>query len=324
MDWIETVGDTIEDAKDTALDRLGVAIDDAEFEVVEDAETGWFGRVKSKARVRARVRPSKPRDKGDANGSRRGRGGNRRRRGGGDNRRQKSGGGQSEGNKQSSGNKQGSAKSGRSGGSNKSRSGRDESKGSGGGARRSERVGAAGGKRDTKNGRRDRASTKRGEDTVREDLSVDEQAEVAKSFMVDLLDAFEIEGSVEIAEVDEETREVAADGGEGIGLLIGPKGRTIDAIQELVRTTVQRRSAPGSGRVKVDIAGYRQRRREALARFAASVAEEVLDAGEERALEPMRAADRKVVHDAVADIEGIETRSDGEDPRRRVVICPAD
>lgn len=308
MDWIETVGDTIEDAKDTALDRLGVAIDDVEFEVVDDAVTGFLGRVKTKARVRARVKPNQPREKQDDRGSRRGRGKGQDRSKGSGSKQQK---------KSSSKEPQvASASSGSGDRGSSSKSERPKSQ-------RSTKSSAKAPKRDTKTESKTAARAERG-DTVREDLSVDEQAEVAKAFMIDLLDAFDIDGTVEISTVDDETREICADGGEGIGLLIGPKGRTIDAIQELVRTTVQRRSAPGSGRVKVDIAGYRQRRKEALVRFVTGVAEEVRAENEERALEPMNAADRKVVHDAVSELDGIDTRSDGEDPRRRVVLCPAE
>ena len=75
--------------------------------------------------------------------------------------------------------------------------------------------------------------------------------------------------------------------------------------------------------VHVDVGRYRERRREALAAFARKVAAEVEESGETRALEPMNAADRKVVHDTVAEIEGVATASEGEDPRRRVVIRPA-
>jgi len=78
-----------------------------------------------------------------------------------------------------------------------------------------------------------------------------------------------------------------------------------------------------SARLRVDVGGYRERRREALAAFARQVAEEVLTNNVERALEPMNPPDRKVVHDAVAEIDGVATSSEGEEPRRRVVISPA-
>ena len=78
-----------------------------------------------------------------------------------------------------------------------------------------------------------------------------------------------------------------------------------------------------SARLRVDVGGYRERRREALAAFARQVADEVRETSLERALEPMNPPDRKVVHDTVAEIDGVETGSEGEEPRRRVVIRPA-
>ncbi len=68
--------------------------------------------------------------------------------------------------------------------------------------------------------------------------------------------------------------------------------------------------------------GYRQRRREALERFVQQIAADVISSGERKALEPMSPPDRKVVHDAVNEIDGVHTVSEGEDARRRVVILP--
>ena len=82
---------------------------------------------------------------------------------------------------------------------------------------------------------------------------------------------------------------------------MGPKGATLQAIEELVRTVVQRRTEGHGARIHVDVGGYRAKRREALERFALDLAEQVRESGEDRALEPMSASDRKVVHDAVAD-----------------------
>ena len=91
----------------------------------------------------------------------------------------------------------------------------------------------------------------------------------------------------------------------------------------MCRTVLQREVAGGArARIRVDIGGYRQRRREALAQFARAQAEGVIDDQTQRALEPMGAADRKVIHDTVNDIDGVRTISEGEDPRRRVVIVP--
>ena len=125
------------------------------------------------------------------------------------------------------------------------------------------------------------------------------------------------------AEVVEDDIELRIDGeGSSLGVLVGPKGATLQALEELVRAVVQHAAGGQSARLHLDVAGYRERRREALAGFVTQIAGEVLEAGTERALEPMNAADRKVVHDTVADLDGVATSSVGEDPRRRVVISP--
>ncbi|MCI3950287.1 MAG: single-stranded nucleic acid binding domain protein, partial [Acidimicrobiales bacterium] len=119
-------------------------------------------------------------------------------------------------------------------------------------------------------------------------------------------------------EVD--TIEVRVEGSD-LGLLVGPKGATLGAVQELTRTVVSRVEPGGRNiRVHVDVAGYRARRREALERFTRQVAETVLSSGQATAMEPMNAADRKVVHDTANAIDGVRTTSEGEEPRRRVVL----
>ena len=155
-----------------------------------------------------------------------------------------------------------------------------------------------------------------------EGMTLEEQAEVARTFLQGLLDEFGFEASVETRLLDEETLEVAANG-EGLGLLVGPKGATLAALQDLTRTAVQHQCSSRTDRILVDVAGYRQRRIEALQRFSTQIAEEALSSGSERALEPMSPADRKVVHDTVNALEGVNTRSEGEDPDRYVVIAPA-
>ena len=107
-------------------------------------------------------------------------------------------------------------------------------------------------------------------------------------------------------------------------MLIGARGATLQAIQDLTRTVVQRQTGAAYGRLLVDVLGYRKKRRDALERFAREQAEQVRSSGTRRVLEPMGAADRKVVHDAINTIEGVSTTSEGEEPRRRVVILPAD
>ena len=153
-------------------------------------------------------------------------------------------------------------------------------------------------------------------------VSLEEHGEIVLDFVEGLVESFGLEGEAEIVDVDDDTSEVRLHG-DDLGLLIGPKGQTLQAVQSLSRTVVQRRSeGRPEGRVFVDIGGYRQHRREALGKFVTGLAEEVRDSGAEKALEPMGAADRKVVHDTVNDVDGVRTVSEGEDPRRRVVLIP--
>jgi spoIIIJ-associated protein len=155
-----------------------------------------------------------------------------------------------------------------------------------------------------------------------EGVTLEEQAAAAREFMEGLLEVYGYEASVATRVLDEDTIEVAANGDE-LGLLVGPRGSTLAALQDVTRTVVQHRFPTRTDRIVVDVAGYRQRRVAALQRFTKQVAEEVLESGGERSLEPMSPADRKVVHDTVNEIEGLVTRSEGEDAARHVVIASA-
>ncbi|MDA8314433.1 MAG: KH domain-containing protein [Actinomycetota bacterium] len=155
-----------------------------------------------------------------------------------------------------------------------------------------------------------------------EEITLAEQAKVAKEFLEGLLDRYGIEATIEVRELDEETVELSARG-DGLGVLVGPKGATLAALQDVTRTVVQRHFPNRTDRILVDVAGYRERRVAALRRFTTEVAAQVLESGTERALEPMSAADRKVVHDTVVTIDGVTSSSRGEEPRRFVVISPA-
>jgi spoIIIJ-associated protein len=110
--------------------------------------------------------------------------------------------------------------------------------------------------------------------------------------------------------------------GNDLGVFIGQKGATLLALQDLTRTVVQRRTSASRGRIQVDVLGYRRQRQTALERFARQLAEDARASGTRKALEPMNAADRKIVHDAVNSMEGVTTTSEGDEPRRRVVIVP--
>ena len=144
----------------------------------------------------------------------------------------------------------------------------------------------------------------------------------AAEFLNGLVTAFGTTGSVKVSRVEEEI-EVLVEGSE-LGLMVGPGGATLLAIQDLTRVASQRRLGDQDTRLRIDIAGYRERRREALSRFAQKVAAEVKETGSPRMLEPMSSADRKIVHDTLMEFEGVVTRSEGEDPRRRVVVEPAE
>jgi spoIIIJ-associated protein len=319
MEWVETTGKTIDEAKDAALDQLGVDEQDAEFEVVEEPRTGLFGRTRGEARVRARVRPTQPRpkverrDRGRRGAGRAGKPGDRPRREGGG----RGGRPARDGAKAGAGTTEPAAESGaaktetparREGGG----SGRDRQRrsgGSGAGGQRA-RPGRAAGDHDDE------------ETITMSETELAEQGEVVRGFLVDLLDAFGFDGQVTATPAEESAVELAVTGGD-LGLLIGPKGATLQAIQELSRSMLQRqRPGESHARIRVDVSGYRARRKEALEGFVRQVAEDVRTSGTQKALEPMSPPDRKVVHDTVNDIDGVHTMSEGEDARRRVVIIP--
>jgi spoIIIJ-associated protein len=152
------------------------------------------------------------------------------------------------------------------------------------------------------------------------DLSLDQvledAVEDALDFVEGLLDAMDLDGEV-AAEVKDGAIGVVVTG-ESSGILIGRHGRTLEAIQDLLRTAVQRQ-AQTRIRLTLDVEGYRDRRREAVAKQAREMAERAVTEGEVE-LPEMSAFERKVVHDVVSTIEGVTSFSEGEEPRRRVII----
>lgn len=155
------------------------------------------------------------------------------------------------------------------------------------------------------------------EDFIDPEEILEDAREDALDFLEGLLDAMEADGDV-VAEITPEGG-VAAEitGGDG-GLLIGSRGQTLEAMQELLRTVVQRQ-AQTRVRVTLDIEGYRDRRRDSVKRLAEQLAERALDEGEVE-LEPMNAYERKIVHETVAGIDGVSSFSEGQEPRRRVLL----
>jgi spoIIIJ-associated protein len=123
--------------------------------------------------------------------------------------------------------------------------------------------------------------------------------------------------------VEEGETIVASCAGADLGRLIGKHGQTIDAIQYVVNAIVSRRLGDEGMRVVVDAAGYRARRRAALEALAQRSARRVLESHEALSLEPMSAVERKVVHECLKDEDGVETRSEGTEPHRYVIISPS-
>lgn len=153
------------------------------------------------------------------------------------------------------------------------------------------------------------------------EVDLDRQGEVAADFLTQLMAEFGLQATVAVVRPDEDTVEVRLTG-DDLGILIGPKGATLVAVQNLTRTVVFNETGANNGHINVDVGGYRQKRTEALVRFATQVADKVKANGTRVALEPMSAVDRKIVHDTIAAIDGVSTISEGEEPRRRVVVLP--
>ena len=156
---------------------------------------------------------------------------------------------------------------------------------------------------------------------ARPEISIDQQAEVVRTFLIGLLEAFGLEGSVEVT--TEEEFVLAEVKGEQTEALVGPRGATLEAIHEVTRTLLQRH-AREAARFRLDVGGYAERRRQALSIYAGQLIDQVVREGGEIMLEPMSASDRKVIHDTVATREGVRSFSEGEPPRRYVVIARSD
>ncbi len=148
-------------------------------------------------------------------------------------------------------------------------------------------------------------------------LSTEEQARIAQEFLEGLVDAYGLEG--EVTTVVEEDVIIADVSGEQTEALVGVRGSVRGAIHELTRTVLQRYGQE-TARLRLDIAGYAERRRQALSIYAEQLIEQLNSEGGEIMLEPMSPADRKVIHDVASSKPGIESYSEGEPPRRFVVL----
>ncbi len=271
MEWVETTGRDVEEAKEAALDILGVDDSEVEFEIVEEGRPSFLGFGRRPARIRARLRPRFPAPKRD--------------------RRQR-------------------------------RTGKDHQ----GAGDRELRTRA--GNRNTGVEAKEPAVNEQVEaraESEGEAVAIPsrvELANIAQTFLAGVMHEFGVAGEVKVGSLDDTSMDLEVEG-ENLGVLVGSRGSVLMALQEITKSVVQASAGEAAGRVGVDISGYKLRRKEALSRFTVEQANMVLADGREVAFEVMAAPDRKIVHDVVAEIAGVGSRSEGEEPHRYVVLYPS-
>ena len=143
------------------------------------------------------------------------------------------------------------------------------------------------------------------------------EGDIAADYLERLLDIIDYDGDIDLDV--ENGRAIVAIVGSDLQPLVGRNGDTLDALQELTRLAVQQQTGERS-RLMLDVSGHRAARRAELSQLAERTAREVLESGEPVKLAPMNPFERKVVHDAVATIDGVRSESEGEEPERRVVV----
>ncbi|MEH6794262.1 MAG: R3H domain-containing nucleic acid-binding protein [Rhodococcus sp. (in: high G+C Gram-positive bacteria)] len=148
-----------------------------------------------------------------------------------------------------------------------------------------------------------------------------EEGEIAGDYLEQLLDVLDFDGDIDL-DVEGDRAIVSIDGGDDLAKLVGRKGEVLDALQELTRLAVQQSTGERS-KLMLDVAGWRANRRTELGNLGAEAARRVLESGEREELTPMTPFERKIVHDAVAKINGVASESTGVEPARRVVVVKA-
>ena len=298
-EWVEVAAKTIDEATREGLAALGLgSVDEAEIEVVQQPKPGFLGMGAQDAVVIVRPKPKE--GKRRRSRGRRGRGKSDDRSG-----ETKDSGAEKHPKKESA-EKKSSSSSGRTSPDERRSEPRKP---------REQRSGAP-----TKGdkGRSSGGGAKKMDDQREDGPDRAEQAAIVEEFLVGLLGAFGLEGEV-TTRIEDDV--IYADvTGTQTEALVGTKGSIMSSVLELCRTVVQRKSQ-ASARIRLDIAGYTARRREALQIYAQRLTAKVIEEGGEIMLEPMNAAERKVVHDAIVEIEGVRTFSEGQDPNRSVVIA---
>jgi spoIIIJ-associated protein len=148
---------------------------------------------------------------------------------------------------------------------------------------------------------------------------LESEGDIAADYLEELLDIADLDGDLDM-DVEGDRASVSIVGGD-VSQLVGRNGEVLEALQELTRLAVYRETGERS-RLMLDIGGFRADKRSRLEKVAAEAVAEVRSSGERKALDPMTPFERKVVHDAVA-AAGLSSESEGEEPRRRVVVLPA-
>lgn len=157
-------------------------------------------------------------------------------------------------------------------------------------------------------------------DVVDAEEALIEEGEIAGDYLEQLLDVLDFDGDIDL-DVEGDRAVVSIDGGKDLTKLVGRRGEVLDALQELTRLAVQQATGVRS-RLMLDVAGWRAKRRAELSALGKEAAERVVKSGEREALTPMTPFERKIVHDAVASVEGVVSESEGVEPNRRVVVLP--
>jgi len=158
------------------------------------------------------------------------------------------------------------------------------------------------------------------EDSEEDDLSsLEDEGDIAADYIEALLDIADLDGDIDMDV--EGDRAVVSVVGATLDELVGDEGEVLEALQELTRLAVHRKTGTRA-RLMLDVGGFRVRRRAELADLGRSVADEVTRTGEPKKLRAMSPFERKIIHDAVA-VAGLRSESEGEEPNRRVVVFPA-
>jgi spoIIIJ-associated protein len=147
---------------------------------------------------------------------------------------------------------------------------------------------------------------------------LEQEGDIAADYLEELLDIADLDGDLDM-DVEGDRAAVSIVGAD-LSQLVGPHGEVLEALQELTRLAVYRETGERT-RLMLDIGGYRADRRVALEKLAAETAARVQETGEPVALDAMTPFERKVVHDAVA-AAGLDSESEGQEPRRHVVVLP--